>query len=603
MAKNGMYRNKVQVNLDKSYDWLHSNEPSIACFLNSLARESRTVQLLSCEGDKPVYRLPLANSNAITIPLSYFSSLGSHEYCFPAILHTQGSIKALSIEQLIEYIVNEPALVGSISETQKTIFIKRVLESHHNTLQAVESSPYQQQLFTGKLNFKTAEQGLLIGHSFHPAPKSREQFSLNDAKLYSPEFGGQFKLFWLSVEQSLLTHGSSADVDFNQRFAALIAHEPRLVEALQSAQQQGHGLLPVHPWQWHVMAENPSIKGYIATKQIQNLGQLGATWYPTSSTRSLYAPGLPYMLKFSLSVKLTNSIRNLSLKEVIRGTRLNDLFQQPQLSQQLGNGRGFQLMQEPAYIGLKDLNDKIIDESLVAFRDNPLMDNSAEEAVVLATLTQQNPYGGSSLVAARIQHYATQQNLSVHQAASLWFDAYCHHAVVPLFHIQANFGVVFLAHQQNIVMQLEQGLPVGMYYRDCQGTGYTDLAFKLFGEQLGTQKEVLENYWNQDKVRRYFAYYLIINSTFNLISAICANVDIEESELIEILYHNLNALLQSGVKDDLCLRYVLSSDALCCKGNFFCYLQNVNENSIPDPAVIYFDLPNPLARIEEIAYV
>lgn len=73
--------------------------------------------------------------------------------------------------------------------------------------------------------------------------------------------------------------------------------------------------------------------------------------------------------------------------------------------------------------------------------------------------------------------------------------------------------------------------------------------------------------------------------------------------LIEILYHNLNALLQSGVKDDICLRYVLTSEALCCKGNFFCYLQNFNENSIPDPAVIYFDLPNPLARVEEIAHV
>ncbi|EEW10732.1 IucA/IucC family protein [Vibrio mimicus] len=598
-----MHRNNERINLEKSNDWANTNEPSIACFLNSLARESQSVQLLCGEDGKRVYRLPLANSDSINIPLSYFSSLGSHEYCLPALLHTQDSIKTLSVEQLIEHIVNEPALVGIVSEAQKAIFTKRVLESHRNTEQAIEHSPYQEQLFTEQLDFKTAEQGLLIGHSFHPAPKSREQFSLSDAKLYSPELGGQFKLFWLSVEQSLLTSGSSADIHFNQRFEALVAHDPKLVEALQSAQQQGHGLLPVHPWQWHVMAENPSIKGYIATKQIQNLGQLGTTWYPTSSTRSLYAPGLPYMLKFSLSVKLTNSIRNLSLKEVIRGTRLNDLFQHPQLAQQLGNGQGFQLMQEPAYIGLKDLNGKIIDESLVAFRDNPLMDNPAEEAVVLATLTQQNPYGGSSLVAARIQHYATQQHLSSHQAASLWFDAYCRHAVVPLFHLQANFGIVFLAHQQNIVMQLEQGFPVGMYYRDCQGTGYTDLAFKLFGEQLGDQKEALENYWNQDKVRRYFAYYLIINSTFNLISAICANLDVEESELIEILYHNLNALLQSGVKDDLCLRYVLTSEALCCKGNFFCYLQNFNENSIPDPAVIYFDLPNPLARVEEIAHV
>lgn len=186
--------------------------------------------------------------------------------------------------------------------------------------------------------------------------------------------------------------------------------------------------------------------------------------------------------------------------------------------------------------------------------------------------------------------------------AKQWFEAYCDHAVVPLFHLQANLGVVFLAHQQNIVMQLEEGFPVGMYYRDCQGTGYTDLAFTLFGDKLGDEKEALENYWSQEKVRRYFAYYLIINSTFNLVSAICASLDVEESQLIEILHQKLALLLQSGVKDDRCLRYVLTSETLCCKGNFFCYLQNFNENSIPDPAVIYFDMPNPLVRVKEVAH-
>jgi N2-citryl-N6-acetyl-N6-hydroxylysine synthase len=94
----------------------------------------------------------------------------------------------------------------------------------------------------------------------------------------------------------------------------------------------------------------------------------------------------------------------------------------------------------------------------------------------------------------------------------------------------------------------------------------------------------------------------VINSTFNVISAICANLDVEEMELIQVLHRNLQTLLDSGVKDDLCLRYVLSSDALCCKGNFFCYLQNFNENSIPDPAVIYFDLVNPLAKVEELTH-
>ncbi|KJY82125.1 N(2)-citryl-N(6)-acetyl-N(6)-hydroxylysine synthase [Vibrio galatheae] len=596
-----MNRINDQLNRKTTSNHAQPNDPALACFLNSLARESHCVQIEHLS-DKAFYVLPLAENKVIRILLSYYSELGSHEYILPASLVSQGIEVTLSNPELIEKIVSEPALVGRISQEQKNIFISRVLESHRNTAHAIEHSPYQAQLFTEKLNFQTAEQGLLIGHSFHPAPKSREQFTLEDAKSYSPELGGCFPLHWLEVEQSIVSHGSSAGIAFSQRMSELVAHDEELSKALVLAETKGKTLLPAHPWQWAVMQDNTSIQHYLASGQIRSLGQLGATWYPTSSTRSLYSPALPYMLKFSLSVKLTNSIRNLSLKEVIRGTRLNELFQQPVLADELGNGYGFQLMQEPAYIGLQDLNNEIIDESLVAFRDNPLADDSQQEAVVLATLTQQNPYSKPSLIAQRICHYADINEISHTEAAERWFDAYCTHAVVPLFHLQANFGIVFLAHQQNIVMQLEQGFPVGMYYRDCQGTGYTDLAFALFGDKLGDEKQALENYWNFDKVKRYFAYYLIINSTFNVISAICANLDITEMQLMQVLHRKLNALLESGVKDDRCLRYVLANQALCCKGNFFCYLQNFNENSIPDPAVIYFDLPNPLASIEEITY-
>lgn len=261
-------------------------------------------------------------------------------------------------------------------------------------------------------------------------------------------------------------------------------------------------------------------------------------------------------------------------------------------------------MQEPAFMGLLDDNGQVIDATLVAFRDNLLANAPQQEAVVLATLTQQNPYGGASLVAERVRAYAKQTTPAMNEAdaAIKWFSAYCRHTVVPLFNLQANFGIVFLAHQQNIVLQMEDGAPVGMYFRDCQGTGYTDLAFQRFSESLGEDKGALENYWNQDKVRRYFAYYLIINSTFNVISSMAAHLNIAESTLVTTLRQHLQALLDSGVQDDRCLRYVLENEELCCKGNFFCYLQNFNENSIPDPAVIYFDLPNPMAHQQELAH-
>ncbi|WGW01434.1 IucA/IucC family protein [Vibrio sp. YMD68] len=582
---------------------MRGNDAPAACFLNSLARECSSVVIVEGECEA-YYGIPLSNEHEIRIPLRVVSPIGLHEYQFPAVLYGT-EVTSIGFDQVVDLIVEQPALVGMITPEQKSIFVDRVKESYRNTYAAVKDNPYGRKLFAEQLNFRESEQGLLIGHSFHPAPKSREQFSPQDAQVYTPEFGGKFQLQWLAVDETLLVSGSSGDQSVRQRIEELVTADESLEISVAGLAADHEMLFPVHPWQWQSIKQRKEVRAYLKEGQIRDLGAVGEKWYPTSSTRSLYSPKLPYMLKFSLSVKLTNSVRNLSLKEVVRGTRLNQLFEDTELKSLLGEKRGFQLMQEPAFLGLMDSNGLVIDESLVAFRDNPLMSKPEEEAVVLATLTQQNPFGGQSLLVSRIEHYARTHTLTTKVAAQHWFDAYCKHAVVPLFNLQANYGIVFLAHQQNIVMQLEEGLPIGMYYRDCQGTGYTDLAFELFPSALGCStnaKQKTENYWNQDKVRRYFAYYLIINSTFSAIASIAAGLDIDESSLVTILRQHLEGLKTQGVKDDRCLSYVLDSDSLCCKGNFYCYLQNFNENSIPDPAVIYFDLSNPIVAVKETNY-
>ncbi|ACH63889.1 aerobactin siderophore biosynthesis protein IucA [Aliivibrio fischeri MJ11] len=587
----------MKTNDEFDYAIRGGNDVPAACFLNSLARECAAIQIVKNQYEA-YYRIPLGGSDEIQIPLNYVSSVGLHEYCFPAVLYAEKS-RAIGFEEVVEKILEQPALVGLITKEQKETFLERVNESYSNTYIGVRNNPYSTILFSEALNFQQAEQGLLIGHSFHPAPKSREQFSEEDARKYSPELGGEFALCWLAVDSSILISGSSGQYNAKERLEQLVSQDHLLSLALSGVIHEGEHLFPVHPWQWTTLQEHEDIQSYIQSGLIRDLGEIGSTWYPTSSTRSLYSPTLPYMLKFSLSVKLTNSIRNLSLKEVIRGTRLNQLFHDTELNNELGQEQGFQVMQEPSYLGLTNKMGEEIDESLVAFRDNPLSSKPEEEAVVLATLTQQNPYGGESLLAKRIKHYANLSQLSLSQVAEQWFSAYCQYTVIPLFNLQANYGLVFLAHQQNIVMQMKSGFPIGMYYRDCQGTGYTDLAFERFPDALKQTKQDIENYWNYDKVRRYFAYYLIINSTFNVIASISAYCGVSEQTLLQELRKQLEVLKAKGVKDPRCLDYVLESEALCCKGNFYCYLQNMNENSIPDPSVIYFDLPNPLVHIKD----
>ncbi|WP_407330751.1 IucA/IucC family protein [Enterovibrio sp. 27052020O] len=570
------------------------HDVAVTCFLNAFLRECASVHVEHLEDGQCQLTIPMSHEKQIRYQVSRYSHLGLHEYLMPAFLVSKAGFIPLTFRDVVSHIVSEPALVGMLGKTQKHTFITRVIESHQNTQDAINHQGELARLFEGALRFETAEQGLLAGHSVHPAPKSREQFTAEDAKRYSPEFGGRFPLRWFAVADWLTLNGSSGNRSAYTRIDSLVDADLSLC-ALKHRCPKSYVLLPAHPWQANVLLAHEDIQNYLNKGLMIDLGEAGQDWYSTSSTRSLYSPSLPYMLKFSLSVRLTNSVRNLSLKEVIRGTRLNEVYQAHPFAKTDPLLAGFTVMQEPAFIGLLDRHGKVIDESLVALRENALQHSPAQEAVVLATLSQQHPDGKDNLLASRIKHYASAETISVEAAARKWFDAYCQHVVVPLFALQANYGIVFLAHQQNIVLRMHNGLPTGMYYRDCQGTGYTDLAYQLFPRVLVDDAQSVENYWDQDKVRRYFAYYLIINSSYNVVAAIASGCGLSEQSLLATLRENLCDLRTKGVKDSACLDYVLNSPTLCCKGNFYCYLQDFNENTIPDPKVIYFDLINPLS--------
>lgn len=569
------------------------SDVATSCFLNAFLRECPLVTVEELNPDQHVLTIPLNDNSHISYQISKYSALGLHEYKMPAYLVTQNGAVPLTFSEMLAEVVSEPTLVGQLTEQQKTAFITRVVESQGNTAKAISHQPDLAALFTSKLRFEQAEQGLLAGHSVHPAPKSREQFSQDDAKRYSPEFGGQFPLRWFAVAEWLTLSHHDAQETAHNPIRALIDADPLLSNALSVP--EGFVPFPAHPWQAKVLLEHPDIQDYHARGLLLDLGEVGQHWYPTSSTRSLYSPQLPFQLKFSLSVRLTNSLRTLSLKEVMRGIRLNQVFQSNNLGESATLPDGFNIMQEPGFIALLDAQGKVIDESLVALRENPLANRPEEEAVVLATLCQQHPFGGDSLLAARVKQAAARLATTPENAAVTWFERYCQEVVEPLFSLQGNNGIVFLAHQQNIVMRLHQGMPVGMYYRDCQGTGYTDLAYSHFPEVLVDDTQDLENFWEPEKVQRYFPYYLIINSTYSVIASLSLHCGVSEHLLLERLRTSL-ASLKGKLADPHCLNHVLESPTLCCKGNFYCYLQDLNENAIPDPKVIYFDLPNPLAQ-------
>jgi siderophore synthetase component len=71
----------------------------------------------------------------------------------------------------------------------------------------------------------------------------------------------------------------------------------------------------MHPWQADYLLEQDWCQRLAENGSLQDWAKR-AQWLPTSSSRSLYSETNSDMIKFSLSVRLTNSVRTLSVKEL-----------------------------------------------------------------------------------------------------------------------------------------------------------------------------------------------------------------------------------------------------------------------------------------------
>ncbi|WP_312061807.1 IucA/IucC family protein [Pantoea septica] len=562
------------------------------CFLNAFFRETRDWKYVAdaAPGQMQHIDLPLSSSQTIRLPLRYFSPTQHHQYQFPAQLISPDSPEgeAISFATLVSLILAKPAIRAELAPDVIERFRQRVGESHANTWQAINLRHRWPELRKKPLSFAEAEQALLVGHAFHPAPKSHEPFNEAEARRYLPDFASDFPLHWLSVDSEYVA-GESLGLSLRARLLRVAAQS---APALLSHFTDRRWLIPMHPWQARHLLSQAWCQQLVASGALADLGEYGSAWLPTSSSRSLYSPASSDMIKFSLSVRLTNSVRTLSVKEVKRGMRLARLAQTPRWQSLQMDYPTMRVMQEDGWAGLRAADGAIQEESLMAFRVNSLFDTPTAQTNVLVSLTQAAPDGGDSLLAAAVGRVSVRLGLTLAQAAQCWLNAYCERVLLPLFGAEANYGLVLLAHQQNILVEMQQDLPVGLLYRDCQGSGFTENAADWLAQ---IDEADAENGFSREQVLRYFPYYLLVNSTLAVTAALgAAGFDTEE-RLMALVRDRL-AALRTCVSDTRSLDYVLDSRHWNCKGNFNCYLYDHNENTIADPAVIYFDFQNPFYR-------
>ncbi|MFI5962418.1 IucA/IucC family protein [Streptomyces asoensis] len=443
--------------------------------------------------------------------------------------------------------------------------------------------------------FLAAEQALLLGHPLHPTPKSREGLSDGEARLYSPESRGSFPLHWLAVAPSVV----AADSAWTEGGRPVPA--ARLTARLAGAPlplPDGFAALPAHPWQLREVRHRPEVETLFDAGLLRDLGAHGPAWHPTSSVRTLYRPGSPALLKLSLGLRITNSLRENLRKELHRGVEVHRLLRAGLAAQWHAAHPGFDIVRDPAWLAVDGADGRPSAGLDVMIRHNPFAPDDDVSCVAGLVAPRPGPAGvQASRLAAIVARLAARTGRPLSAVAAEWFLRYLEQVVRPVLWLDGEAGIALEAHQQNTLLLLDSdGWPSGGRYRDNQGYYFRESARGELEARLPGIGGRSDTFVSDAVTDERFAYYLGINNVLGLIGAFGSQRLADERLLLAGFRRFLTDAARGPrrLRGSLAAR-LLDSPRLRCKANLLTRLHGLDELVGPvDTQSVYVTIANPL---------
>ncbi|WP_128895900.1 IucA/IucC family protein [Longirhabdus pacifica] len=573
-------------------------------FLNCYVRETNNFQWDEQSG---VLTCALHHvGGEIQVKVNHFSLTGRHTFQFPAQYSWSGIQQRFELDfvTMVALLSKELNLSGNNQGSQDELLL-RVIQSCQQIETFVESRQSDlDTLHHIDASYIETEQGLLFGHLLHPTPKSRQGFNEEEVALYSPEMKGQFALHYFRVHTSIVEHDSALPISAIECIKQELLSDELVCDEFkqQYCQQDEYALLPVHPWEAQYLLNTPKVKALIQKKVMQDVGKVGRAFAPTSSVRTVYDAVSSFMYKFSLHVKITNSLRVNKRKELERGVEVTRLLQTSLGEAFKAEYPGFDIITDPAYITLR-LDDEQESGFEVMLRDNPFTLGNESDSMPLVALGQDHPLGKQSRLGVIIEDIAKREGRSTEQVSKDWFRQYLSLSLHPLMWLYDNYGIALEAHQQNSIVKMQDGYPSKVYYRDNQGYYFCKSMQDKLNALLPGISEKSETICDDSVADERFRYYFFFNHLFGLINAFGSGHLVEEKDLLIELRHQLEAIRPSLNRPSPLLDSLLENETLLSKGNLLTRFYDMDElvGSMETQSV-YTETQNPLT-IKEVKSV
>ena len=333
------------------------------------------------------------------------------------------------------------------------------LEHHRATAEDLVDASYQE-----------VEAAMTEGHPGFVANNGRVGFGLDDYERFAPETGQPMRLVWLACrrDHSLLSCGEGLSEE--ELYAGELDAEVRdgFADRLRQLglDPADYLWLPVHPWQWTNKVAI-TFAPDLARQDLVFLGEGPDQFRAQQSIRTFFNTSRPdrHYTKTALSVQNMGFMRGLSPAYMGGTPAINDWVHEVVTADHTLRRCGFTVLRERAAIGYTGDAYHRLDESsaykkmlAALWRESPVHRlEPGEQLATMAALLHRDA-DGRSYVGALVRRSG--------MTATEWVEAYLRAHLRPLVHCLLRHDLAFMAHGENLIMVLRDGVPLRMLMKD-----------------------------------------------------------------------------------------------------------------------------------------
>lgn len=320
-------------------------------------------------------------------------------------------------------------------------------------------------------DFQTIESAMTEGHPLFVANNGRIGFGLADHAAYAPEAGAPVRLVWLAVRRDLSTFTSGAGVDEQAHYLAELGTDTlrRFADRLRALglDPADYRYLPVHPWQWEHKV-GITFAADVAARSIVPVGAGPDRYRAQQSIRTFFNVDQPqrHYVKTALSIQNMGFMRGLSPAYMRATPPINDWVADLVGGDDTLRDCGFEVLRELASVGYtgdayhrSGAPVSAYHRMLAAlWRESPVPRiGPRQRLATMASLLHRDRDGA---------HLATALIAASGLPAADWVARYLRAYLRPLLHCLLRYDVAFMPHGENLILVLEDHVPVRVFMKD-----------------------------------------------------------------------------------------------------------------------------------------